>query len=266
MPSNISTVPALLATLRTVQATSPRLTWYGPDGERVELSGKVLDNWVAKTANYVVDELDAGPGSVIDIDMPAHWRSLCWVLAAWQAGTAVSYGPGTAMNHDVTVTTTPLTAAPATEVPGTEVPAARGSRTLTVAVALGALEMRWAGDLPAGVLDYAAEVRAQGDVFVPFDQPSGSDVAVVGSRTADSAAALESVAFGSLFSGYAHLMERSERVLLMVEDGLETAVRNALGIFSAGGSVVLVHPSVAVTDVLLSAERITEQRCTGGIR
>ncbi len=258
MPSNISTVPALLTSLRTVQATSPGLTWYGPDGERVELSGKVLDNWVAKTANYVVDELDAGPGSVIDIDMPAHWRSLCWVLAAWQAGAAVSYGPGTGMNHDVTVSAGPPAAAPTTAVPGASRP-----RTLTVAVALGALEMRWAGDLPAGVLDYAAEVRAHGDVFVPFDEPSGTDVAVVNSESADSAAAIGSVTFGALLSRYARRTERSERVLLPAEDGLETAVRNALGIWSAGGSVVLVHPSVAVTERLLSAERITEQRCTG---
>ncbi len=258
MSSNISTVPALLTTLRTVQATSPRLTWYGPDGERVELSGKVLDNWVAKTANYVVDELDAGPGSVIDIDMPAHWRSLCWVLAAWQAGAAVSYGPGTGMNHDVTVTTGPLAAEPGSP----------GPRPLTVAVALGALEMRWAGNLPAGVLDYAAEVRARGDVFVSFAEPTGTDVAVVGSDSADPAAALGaatlgSITFGSLLGGYAHPTERSERVLLPAEDGLETAVRNALGIFSAGGSVVLMHPSVPVTERLLSAERITEQRYTG---
>ncbi|MBG0738288.1 TIGR03089 family protein [Paeniglutamicibacter antarcticus] len=250
MPSDISTVPALLTTLRTVDATSPRLTWYGPDGERVELSGKVLDNWVAKTANYVVDELDAGPGSVIAIDMPAHWRSLCWVLAAWHAGAAVSYGPGAGLNHDVTVTTAPT-------APG---PAASRPRTLTVAVALGALEMRWTGDLPAGVLDYAAEVRAHGDIFVPFDEPSGTDAAVVGSGKPDSLAPFASVTFGSLLCSYAHPAERSERVILTAGDGLESAVRNALGIFSAGGSVVLVHPSVPVTERLLSAERVTMQR------
>ncbi len=123
--------------------------------------------------------------------------------------------------------------------------------------------MRWTGDLPAGVLDYAAEVRAHGDVFVPFDAPSGTDVAVVGSAKPDSTAAFGSVTFGSLLCGYARLTERSERVLLTASDGLETAVRNALGVFSAGGSVVLVHPSVPITERLLSAERVTVQRCAG---
>ncbi len=57
-------IPAieLMTALRSGQSTSPRLTWYGPDAERVELSGRVLDNWVAKTSNLFQDELDAEPG------------------------------------------------------------------------------------------------------------------------------------------------------------------------------------------------------------
>ena len=69
----------LLLAFRTHNATSPRLTWYGPDSERVELSGRVLENWVAKTANYLVDELDAEPGSAVAVDLPVHWRSLVWL-------------------------------------------------------------------------------------------------------------------------------------------------------------------------------------------
>ena len=42
-------IPAtdLMTALRSGHSTSPRLTWYGPDAERVELSGRVLDNWVS---------------------------------------------------------------------------------------------------------------------------------------------------------------------------------------------------------------------------
>ena len=56
-------IPAseLMTSLRSGHATSPRLTWYGPDSERVELSGRVLDNWVAKTSNLLQDELDDRP-------------------------------------------------------------------------------------------------------------------------------------------------------------------------------------------------------------
>jgi len=81
-------IPAinLMTTLRSGHATSPRLTWYGPDSERVELSGRVLDNWVAKTSNLLQDELDAEPGMRLNLDLPAHWKSMIWALAAWLLG------------------------------------------------------------------------------------------------------------------------------------------------------------------------------------
>ena len=34
---------------------APALTWYGPDGERVELSQRVLANWVTKAMNLLTD-------------------------------------------------------------------------------------------------------------------------------------------------------------------------------------------------------------------
>ena len=87
-------IPAidLMTALRSGHSTSPRLTWYGPDAERVELSGRVLDNWVAKTSNLLQDELDAEPGMRLRLDLPAHWKSVIWALAAWQLG--METGPG----------------------------------------------------------------------------------------------------------------------------------------------------------------------------
>ena len=83
-------IPAidLMTALRSGQSTSPRLTWYGPDSERVEFSGRVLDNWVAKTSNLLQDELDAEPG------MRSGWTcrrtgspsSSPWPLAAGNGG------------------------------------------------------------------------------------------------------------------------------------------------------------------------------------
>ncbi len=49
------TVPAVLAAATASDPGRPRLTWYGADGERVELSARVLENWVAKTANLLVE-------------------------------------------------------------------------------------------------------------------------------------------------------------------------------------------------------------------
>ena len=50
----------------------PRLTWYGDGPERIELSGAVLANWVAKTTNLLVEELDAAAGETADDAMEVH--------------------------------------------------------------------------------------------------------------------------------------------------------------------------------------------------
>ena len=50
------------------RGASPLLTCYdlGRD-ERVELSGTSVANWVDKTSNLMVDELDVPPGAVVGL-------------------------------------------------------------------------------------------------------------------------------------------------------------------------------------------------------
>ncbi len=233
-----------MQTLRSQDPTAPRLTWYGPGGERVELSGRVLDNWVAKTANFLADELDAVPGTIVCLDLPPHWRSLCWALAGWLAGAALRLGPQTDDGGGIGLS------GPVADIVATDNPTHSPEAGLTVAVALGALEMRWRGALPAEAIDYAAEVRAHGDVFFPFAEAAGADTAVEG-------AAL--VTFAELLAGYATPMAAAERALLRAH-GLESVLRDALGVWAAGGSVVLVHPEVEITERLVQSERITLNR------
>ncbi len=83
-------VAALMSELRTRDPGRPRLTWYGPGGERVELSGKWLDNWVAKTAGLLVDEYDAEPGLRVVMQPPLHWRTVVWSLATWLTGACLA--------------------------------------------------------------------------------------------------------------------------------------------------------------------------------
>ncbi len=135
-------VPQLLAALQAGDATRPRLTWYGPDGERVELSARVLANWVAKSANLLVEEFDAGPGTVVAVDLPAHWKTVIIHLAT------LATGAGTEGSPDLVVTAEPA----AHEGP-------------VVAVALPALARSFPGDL-GEALDYAAEVLGHDDEFV----------------------------------------------------------------------------------------------------
>ena len=68
----------------------PFLTWYDDRrGERVELSFKTFDNWVAKTANLLVDELGAGPGDRVGALLVDHWQTPIVLAACWRAGAGV---------------------------------------------------------------------------------------------------------------------------------------------------------------------------------
>ena len=229
-------IPAieLMTALRSGQATSPRLTWYGPDAERVELSGRVLDNWVAKTSNLLQDELDAEPGTRLRLDLPAHWKSVILALAAWQLGMEVVFGDAEA---ELLATADPA--------PG----AAQGAFDAVVAVALPALAMRWPGELPTGVVDYAAEVRSHGDVFMAHVDPEASRRAVLDAAGAEHT-------HGGLLDGFAAAHDDGVRLLVPAGEGLESALAQSLGAWRSDGSVVLVHPDVVVTEKLLADERV----------
>ncbi|MEO5315488.1 TIGR03089 family protein [Pseudarthrobacter sp. CC12] len=230
----MTTTPAidLMGTLRSGNSTSPRLTWYGPDAERVELSGRVLDNWVAKTSNLLQDELDAEPGMRLRLALPAHWKAIVWALASWQLGleTVLDGGPADFL---------------ATDDPS----GATGEDAAVIAVALPALAMRWPGELPAGCLDYAAEVRSHGDVFMAHTDPDPEGCAV---RTSEG----RTVPHRELLTGFAVAHEEGARVHVPADRGLESALSSALGAWQRDGSVVLTHPGVALTDKLRADERI----------
>jgi len=68
----------------------PFVTWYDDHrDERVELSYKTFDNWVAKTANLLVDELGAQPGGRVGILVDDHWQAPIVLAACWRAGLGV---------------------------------------------------------------------------------------------------------------------------------------------------------------------------------
>lgn len=173
-------VPALLRALSDSDPGRPRLTWYddspGPTrGERIELSARVLANWVAKAANLLVDELDVEPGDVVVVDLPVHWRGVYWVLAGLSAGATVVVSPADApADVRVWLTDDPLNAALTDRAVGT-----------VVALTLPALARAWAGaPLPDGVVDEAASVTGQPDVFEPAEQPEpGTAALMVGGRS-----------------------------------------------------------------------------------
>ncbi|KYH42993.1 TIGR03089 family protein [Branchiibius sp. NY16-3462-2] len=74
----------------------PRVTYYNDaTGERIELSGSTVLRWVAKAGNWLQDEMDAGPGTAVSVDIPGdHWRAVYWTLAVWAVGAVVTDDPG----------------------------------------------------------------------------------------------------------------------------------------------------------------------------
>lgn len=172
-----ATIRDVLRTL-TADPGRPRLTWYGPEGERIELSGAVLVNWVSKTTNLLVEEFDAEPGTVVALDLPPHWRTLVWALATWQSGATLRVvdGPDTTVvaPADVVVTATP------DRWLGPD--GRRPSHGDLVAVSLPALARRYDGELPAGAVDAASAVMTYADAvgYVAPTEPGA--VALAGPR------------------------------------------------------------------------------------
>src|SRR5262245_25078722 len=102
MHTNVApTVVDAFATVIATDATRPLVTYYDDaSGERTELSGATLANWVAKTANLLVDGLGLGAradgrsassraGDVAAVFLPPHWQTAAVLLGCWSAGLSV---------------------------------------------------------------------------------------------------------------------------------------------------------------------------------
>jgi uncharacterized protein (TIGR03089 family) len=192
-------------------AGRPFITYYDlATGERTELSGTTTQNWVAKAANLLTDECDAGPGTHIAVALPSHWMRYVWLLATWAIGATVS-GDGA----DIIVVGPDLNAE------GSE-----GAR-FRLASALRPFGARF--DRPvAGFVDLGEALPGQPDAFFPFQQEDDSDVAVALPGRRESFAALSS----SLTPSPARLALRPDTL----DRDIDAVVAAARG----GGSIVLV--------------------------
>jgi uncharacterized protein (TIGR03089 family) len=231
--NSLSPVESLLAPIR--HSTHPYLTWYSKSGERVELSGRVFDNWVAKSANLLHEEFDLAPGSIVATDMPGHWKSAALALACWHLGAEVRcVAPGTDPGDvDLFMTADPQTLA----VNGT---------VEVIAVPLPALAMAFDGQLPVGATDYASEVRAYADSF----NPSPIDTAATALHSAAA-----TLAYTQLFATGAETVA-SGTTLVSTAWPLERILPTLVSLWSSGNPVVLVEEGVKISESLLNGERV----------
>lgn len=207
----------------------PLLTLYdGP--ARVELSGATTANWVAKSANLLVDGL--GSPARVGLLLPLHWQSLSLLLAGVATGATVV----------VAAEPSELAGCAAAFVTG---PAAPGALDAGVDEVL-ALSCQPLGaplpSVPAMVTDYAREVPSYADHW-GGPAPSGWSVESGGAALG----ALPQLAVGP-----------ADRVLVTADLADPAALAGVLAVLSAGAALVLA-PEPAGLDLaaIAAGERLT---------
>ncbi|MDN5790658.1 MAG: TIGR03089 family protein [Micrococcales bacterium] len=231
----------LLAVIHSADPGRPRLTWYddepGPtNGERIELSARVLINWVSKAGNLLQDDLAAEPDTRVWLDLPTHWRAIYWALATWAVGATVVLTDGVRAGHgadaDVVVTSDPATAA-----------AARGDAVL---VSLPALARSHPDASAAGAIDEARELSTHGDEFSPFVEPESESIALV---------------VGDAETPYADLVvarpDWGSAPRVALSGALDDTLVAALSAWALDGSVILSRGTDAAPPDRLRSEGVT---------
>lgn len=205
-------------------ASLPLLTYYDQStGERVELSATTTANWVAKTSNFLVDDLDADGSTRIRIGIPTHWLRFVWILSAWNVGAAI-------VDADADI--------------GLSGPELEADERHKVAASLRPLGGRFVTE-PGGFLDLGAEVPGHGDHFFAMDPPTPEALATEIAGVARTHADL--------------LATSPDPRRILVEPGtVERDVELIVAALLGGGSLVVVTSATAA-DIARVAEQESAQ-------
>jgi uncharacterized protein (TIGR03089 family) len=260
----------------------PFLTWYDDArGERVELSYGTFDNWVAKVANLLAEELGAGPGDRVAAVLVDHWQAAVVLAACWRAGVGVVVAAPGAGGAELAAALDGAVAAFVREEWVADAAAQAGGGTTLVALTAD-LAGRSDHDLGAA-LRFARVVPAMGDLFTGDADVEGEALRLLPAAPATAAAATEAAAGAAgapagearAATGEADtmagLLGRAARLVgatglgdgdrLLSGLGLLSPAGAAAGLlapFGAGAGVVLARPfEPARFWRLVAAERVT---------
>jgi uncharacterized protein (TIGR03089 family) len=220
-------------------AAGPLITYYDDaTGERIELSTVTTANWAAKAANLLRDECDVEPGSRIAVLLPAHWQTAAVLLAGWWCGAEVVADPVTA--HWVLC-----------DGERVDLALAAGPAGGVLALSLDAFGAGLPG-LPTGVVDFATEVRLQGDEFAPWAPVPDDAPALAGSTVAE-------VLTGSRDRAAELRLGPADRVLSTLDWGSVSGLTDGLlAVLAAGASLVQCRNA----DAARMAHRAETERTT----
>ena len=222
----------------------PFCTWYDDHrDERVELSYKTFGNWVAKTANLLVDELGAGPGDRAGV-LADHWQAPVLVAACWRAGVGVAaLEPGRPVPPELVAAFVHEERLDDLAVPG----------NVTV-LALAAHPLGRPGRDLGRALTFPGIVPSMGDVFDAAADPPG-DALIGGGAPATMDGLLERAAALATRTGLGEADRLLSARRLLTADGV---VAGLLAPLACGAGVVLAHD----LDPARFWKRVADERVT----
>ena len=234
---------------------TPALIWHARGGERIELSGRVFMNWVAKSANLMVNECEVTEESGVQITAPLHWRFLVLACATLYAGSCFDDEEPLVGASDTTDHAQNL-----------------NNPDYLLLVDRGPLSMRYLGDLheaesatDAEVIDFCALVRSEADQFIGLPASTSSPV---GNNLTSAELTARVLSRAHEHAGHDYRLPSGERALalrLHIPSEFDSApsaltiVTEALACLIAGYAVFLPDPLADFTatelDPLLRSER-----------
>jgi uncharacterized protein (TIGR03089 family) len=222
-----------------LKRSAPLVTFYDDaTGERLEFSRRTFDNWVDKTANLLVDGLDAQPGDTVLLDLPLHWQTAVWFYACWKTGLEVRLGESDSAFYVTTEDRLPS-----------------DSQAEIVGLSLNAFGEPLQ-NAPAHVVDYATEVRAYADRFVPYTKPDPDAPALSVTNATFSTKDLDQLTLAAIEK---HRLTGADRTLVtMPWSRVETLVSGLIAPLHVGGSVILCRN----IDKALLATRLETEHVT----
>ena len=166
----------ILNHLLTSDAAAPRLTVYNEStGARMDFSAQTLENWVAKIANMLEEELELDSDSALLIDLPVTWQAAVIALGSLAAGIEFDFTNSSQPHDDLDASSQLKADAVFTSPDKFEIYSAGnvatsfdGSAPDVVLVTddpFGRGVAESGGELPLGAIDFGPTVRFYGDDY-----------------------------------------------------------------------------------------------------
>ena len=166
----------MLNHLLNADAAAPRLTVYNEStGARMDFSAQTLENWVAKIANMLEEELELDDDSALLIDLPVTWQAAVIALGALAAGIEFDFATSSLADDDADAASQLQADAVFTSPDkfdlysvGDVATSFDGSAPDVVLVTddpFGRGVVEAGGELPSGAIDFGPTVRFYGDDY-----------------------------------------------------------------------------------------------------